>query len=80
MKRYNAFPFVVTIDAEADGGPDHFVYILRDYQVELLSNGLPVAQGKVMPSFADSITIENEYGETATFDLWNGSFDEIRYL
>lgn len=86
MNHYNAFPFVMTFDPEADGGPDHFVWMLNDFVVELLSNGLLLTKGLVLPSDEGTITIQptddmgEEWGDPMTYSLWNGSFDEIRYL
>lgn len=80
-------PFVVTFDDDADGGPDHFIYLLRDFSVALYKDGDPLVVGQVLTSAEGTISLatwdeedSSFSGPTVTYDLWDGSFDELRYL
>jgi hypothetical protein len=81
-------PFIITFDAEADGGPAHLLYLLKDFVCAFYKDGTIVAQG--------AITEVNHDDETVIVSGWNpisglhdgqtiklniySDFDEVRYL
>jgi hypothetical protein len=91
MSTFRPNPFVITFDDGADGGPDHFVWLLKEYRVQLWKEGECVAEGTVAESEDDTITLLRPDDERFfprwplceerwAFNLYDGSFDEIRYL
>lgn len=83
-----ANPFVITFDDDADGGPAHFVYLLKGFAARLKKNGVVVAEGLVgeIDPFGEKVPVrlwnekDRDYnGPTVIVDIWT-DIDEINYL
>lgn len=90
FKKRNKFkpnPFVVTIHDEADGGPVHILSLFTGYCVSIRKNGTTITDALVLGVDDDKITItpwneaSREYdGPITSYNIWDGTFDEVMYL
>lgn len=83
----------ITIHREADGGPEHLLWLLREYVVEFRKNGKTIATGMIMENNVGNGSRDSEYiqcvafneatglhdGETVRLHVYT-DFDEVVYL
>lgn len=85
---FEANPFVVTIEPDADGAPQHIASLFSDFTVELRQKGKAITKGVLSSHHFDgdvvTITPTGDdgmpCGEPIHFDIFDNVFDEIRYL
>lgn len=83
-----ANPYVVTFHDDADGGPTHLLYLLREYSVCLLRGGERIVEGMIVDTdeYEGTVTV-HEYnpisgmsdGPKHTLNVYQ-DFDEVMYL
>jgi hypothetical protein len=81
-------PFIITFDDEADGGPAHLLYLLKDFVCAFHKGRKIVAEGAVIDvNHQDETVIVAEWnpisglhdGQRISLNIY-GDFDEVRYL
>ena len=40
-------PYIISFSDEADGGPEHFVYLMKEYRVRFKKKGELVSEGEI---------------------------------
>lgn len=81
----NPNPYFITFHADADGGPEHLLWLLREYVVEFRKKGRPVGSGMITEVKDGKVSIlpwdnDGKYAEEpVTLDIFS-DFDEVVYL
>lgn len=80
-------PFDITIHPEADGGPEHLLYLLRDFVVDFRKQGRSVVTGAISKVDNDTVTVltwneaeQLHNGTPMTLNIFGNDFDEVMYL
>lgn len=80
-------PYAITFDDWADGGPEHLLELLKDYNVMLLLRNAPVVSGRIDSVDDGHVEISpwcdqcrDFSATTKRFGIFDGTFDEVRYL
>lgn len=83
----DANPFSVTIHEDADGGPEHILWLLRSYVFSFRKRGANVVVGKIENVVNNKITVvkwndmTQEYdGDQVVMSVFGDEFDEVMYL
>lgn len=83
-----ANPYVITFHDEADGGPSHLLYLLREYTVCFMRDGIPIVEGMIAETDDHEGTVTvHEYNPTSglhdgpkhTLNIYK-DFDEVMFL
>jgi len=79
-------PYTLMFDKEADGGPAHILYLLREYNLSFYMNGQLIVSGIVVDADDNQYTVTVQ---TYTDELWSNkgeivevgidSFDTVVY-
>lgn len=82
----NPYPFAITIDDDADGGPAHLLWLLRTYIVSFRLRNEEIARGEIIDVDDTFVTVAQwdeatglHDGERIKLQIWD-AFDEVRYL
>jgi hypothetical protein len=77
----------ITFHRDADGGPQHLLYLLRGYNVVLKKDGVALAEGMISDNdYTDEFVELHAYNEASGLNdgpvtrlAWD-AFDEVMYL
>lgn len=74
------YPFKLTFDPEADGGPIHLLSLLKDYCVQFKKNGEIVAEGRIDEiDYSNGLVTIKPLPSLKVLSI-DHDFDEVVYL